>query len=96
MKLKWDSQKEMQKAMKEEASLKELLLVQKKKERVIIRNDQLIKENQNEGNKNVGPSNEKYGTIRSILMSPIGIIIWSVLFGYTYLLAYRKIFRFEK
>lgn len=42
MKSKWDTQKEVQKAMKEEAALKELLSVQKKKEKIVIRNDQLI------------------------------------------------------
>lgn len=42
MKDKWDTQKEIQRAMKEEQALKDTLAVQKKKEKIFIRNDQLI------------------------------------------------------
>lgn len=38
----WDKQKELQKAMKEEEKLKEILTIQKKKEKIVIRNDQII------------------------------------------------------
>lgn len=42
MKDKWETQREIQKAMKEEQALKDVLAVQKKKEKIVIRNDQLI------------------------------------------------------
>jgi hypothetical protein len=48
MKEKWDTQKEIQKAMKEEQALKDILAVQKKKEKISIRNDQLIIEKHEE------------------------------------------------
>jgi len=38
----WDKQKELQKAVKEEEKLKEIIAIQKKKEKISIRNDQII------------------------------------------------------
>ena len=40
----WDKQKELQKAVKEEEKLKEIIAIQKKKEKTVIRNDQIIVE----------------------------------------------------
>ena len=42
MRKTWDKQKELQKAMKEEEKLKEIIAIQKKKEKIVIRNDQII------------------------------------------------------
>ncbi len=42
LKSKWSSQQEMNRAKKEEKELKELIAIQKKKERVVMRNDQLL------------------------------------------------------
>jgi len=40
----WDKHKELQKAVKEEEKLKEIIAIQKKKEKIVIRNDQIIVE----------------------------------------------------
>ena len=42
MRKTWDKQKELQKAMKEEEKLKEIIAIQKKNEKIVIRNDQII------------------------------------------------------
>ena len=91
MKKKWETQKEVHKAMKEEAALKEILAVQKKKEKIVIRNDQLIVEN-NEEVKEKGPVREKYGFLRKLLMGPIGVLAWSALFAAAGFFVYKEVF----
>jgi hypothetical protein len=92
LKLKWQTQKEIQRAMKEEAGLKELISVQKKKEKIVIRNDQLIVEKNNEQKKTVNQKS-KFGPLRSTLMGPVGIIIWGFLFGFALKITAEKIFK---
>lgn len=74
-----------------------MLAIQKKKEKVVIRNDQLLIAEEGSGNEASAPTpHEKYGTIRSFLMSPIGILIWAALFGYKIYFVYTKIFRMNQ
>ncbi len=77
--------------MKDEANLKEMISIQKKKEKISIRNDQLIVED-DESNNQVFKA-EKYGTIRYLLMGPLGVILWGAFFGYAFLFVYKKVFK---
>ncbi len=77
--------------MKEEANLKELVSIQKKKEKSFIRNDQLIIED-DESNNQIFKA-EKYGTIRYLLMGPLGVLLWGGMFGYAFLFIYKRIFK---
>lgn len=77
--------------MKEDEKLKEKVAFQKKKERIVIRNDQIIVERSEPTGQGSGPK-EKFGLIRKLLMGPLGIIGWSVAFGAAILLAYKHVF----
>ena len=77
--------------MKEEAALKELLAVQKKKEKIVIRNDQLIVENTEEVTEK-GPTREKFSFIRRVLMGPLGVVAWSALFAVAGFFVYKEVF----
>lgn len=57
----------------------------------MIRNDQLLIEEDDSEDTQAG-STDKFGTIRSFLMSPIGILIWAALFGWQLLFLYNKVF----
>ena len=79
MRKTWDKQKELQKAMKEEEKLKEIIAIQKKKEKIVIRNDQIIID-KSEPEAKTQVHREKYGFVRRLLMGPLGILIWSAAF----------------
>ena len=78
--------------MKEEEKLKEIIAIQKKKEKIVIRNDQIIVEKTADQGSNVQVSREKFGFLRKLLMGPIGILIWSGLFVFGLFVAYNKVF----
>lgn len=92
MKDKWDTQKEIQRAMKEEQALKDTLAVQKKKEKIFIRNDQLIIEKAEEETE-VKSAPEKFGFLRRLAMGPLGILVWSALIAAKLLFLYKYIFQ---
>ena len=87
----WDKQKELQKAMKEEEKLKEIIQIQKKKEKILIRNDQIIVEKSVPVADTHAPR-EKFGMLRKLLMGPLGIIGWSAAFGVALVFLYKKVF----
>lgn len=62
----------------------------KKKERIVIRNDQLLIEEEN--TQEEAPKRERFGSIRSFLMSPIGILIWIALISYKIYFIWSKMF----
>ena len=96
MKNKWGSQQQMLKAKKEEKVLKELAQMQTKKEKISIRNDQLISDEQDSTLSITNTQSEdKYGTFRNLLMGPIGIILWSISFGYLALFIHKNLFLME-
>ena len=91
MRSTWDKQKELQKAMKEEEKLKEIIAIQKKKEKIVIRNDQIIiDKSQPEAKTQV--QREKYGFLRKLLMGPLGILAWSAAFFIALLFLKSKVF----
>lgn len=67
---------------------------QKKKEKPVIRNDQLVIEKEVQAKPQVQPG-QKYGLLRSLLMGPVGILLWSAMFVAAFLFLYRKVFLFE-
>lgn len=78
--------------MKEEQALKDILAVQKKKEKIVIRNDQLIVEKVEQAATEARPAPQKFGFLRRLAMGPVGIIFWSVLIALEINLLYRKVF----
>lgn len=76
--------------MKEDEKLKEKISIQKKKEKIVIRNDQIIFE-QEQVVKSSG-QREKYGIIRRLLMGPVGILGWGVSFFAAFLFLYKYVF----
>ena len=77
--------------MKEDEKLKEKVAFQKKKERIVIRNDQIIVEKSEPAAQNTGPK-EKYGFLRRLMMGPLGILGWSVCFAAVFLFMYKHVF----
>lgn len=61
----------------------------------MIRNDQLLLD-QSEKTTEVEVKKSKYGAIRSFLMSPVGILIWSVVIGFKGMFLYRNVFLMDK
>ena len=57
----------------------------------MIRNDQLLIEEDDASDEGQGKK-EKFGMIRSFLMSPIGILIWAAVFGWKIIFLYNKFF----
>ena len=95
MKKNWGSHQELIKARKENEDVKELLSIQKKKEKIIIRNDQLLVADEASKDEPAAPQ-EKFGTIRSFVMSPIGILILSAFVGYKMFFFYTKVFKMNQ
>lgn len=91
MRKQWGSHQELIKAKKENELIKERLQTIKKKEKVVIRNDQLLIQEDEEEVAQAGNA-EKFGTVRSFLMGPIGILIWSALIAWKILFFYNKVF----
>jgi hypothetical protein len=87
LKKNWKNHSEMQKLKKENERIKEKIAMIKKKEVVVIRNDQLLIEAEDE-NAGDSPKLEKFGIVRSFLMGPIGILIWTmaIIFGIYFVL----------
>ena len=81
----------MNKAKKEEKELKELIAIQKKKERVVIRNDQLLIEEEQSVKSN-GVQGQKFSLWRRILMSWLGVALWGVLIAYVLGFLYKYVF----
>jgi hypothetical protein len=81
----------MNKAKKEEKELKELIAIQKKKERVVIRNDQLLIEEEQSVKSNV-VQGQKFSLWRRILMSWLGVALWGVLIAYVLGFIYKYVF----
>ena len=77
--------------MKEEEKLKEIIQIQKKKEKIAIRNDQIIVE-KSVPSSDVHVEREKFGVMRNLLMGPLGIIGWSAAFGMVLAFLYKKVF----
>jgi hypothetical protein len=77
--------------MKEEEKLKEIITIQKKKERISIRNDQIIIE-KTEPEAKEQVVREKFGFIRRLLMGPLGILGFSVLFVLLLTFLYKQVF----
>lgn len=92
MKKNWGSHQELLKAKKENEAIKERLATIKKKEKIVIRNDQLLIQETDAGDSGQGGKVEKFGMVRSFLMSPIGILIWAAVFGWQILFIYNKFF----
>ena len=80
----------MQKAVKEEEKLKEIIAIKKKKEKTMIRNDQIIVEKTEEVTQ--ATTQQKYGLLRRILMGPLGILGWSALFAAAIYFLYTFVF----
>lgn len=66
----------------------------KKKQKIIIRNDQLLIEEDHTHEEVI--KRQKFGFIRSFLMSPVGILIWTAVILYKLYFVYSKIFLFGK
>jgi hypothetical protein len=77
--------------MKEEQGLKDLLAIQKKKEKTVIRNDQLIIEKTEESTETKSAP-EKFSFLRRVAMGPLGIIVWIFLIGFKLHFLYKYIF----
>lgn len=77
--------------MKDDEKLKEIVAIQKKKEKTVIRNDQIIIEKPEQASENSGPR-EKYGFSRKIIMGPFGIILWSIAFAAAIFGLYKHVF----
>ena len=70
-----------------------MIRIQKKKEKTIIRNDQLVfEEKDDKPAADLAPP-KKYGMLRSLLMSGPGILLWTVLYVYAIMMLYYKIFK---
>jgi hypothetical protein len=81
----------MNRAKKEEKELKELIAIQKKKERMVIRNDQLLIEEE-QTVKASGKQGERFSFWRKILMSWVGVAFWGVLVAYALGFIYKYVF----
>jgi len=95
LKKNWGSHKEMIKAKKDNEKIKEMISMTKKKERIIIRNDQLLIE-EDQSQKEQVQQVSKFGPLRLFLMSPFGILIWACLFTYAVFFLYSKVFLLSK
>lgn len=85
----------MIKAKKDNEKIKEMISMTKKKERIIIRNDQLLIEEDQSSREQVQPVS-KYGPLRLFLMGSVGILIWTCLFTYAVYFLYSKVFLLSK
>ena len=85
----------MIKAKKDNEKIKEMIAMTKKKERIIIRNDQLLIEEDHSQKEQVQQAN-KFGPIRLFLMGSVGILIWACLFIYAVYFLYSKVFLLSK
>lgn len=65
--------------------------MQKKKEKISIRNDQLIIEKPEETTE-AKPAPEKYGFLRKIAMGPVGVLIWAAVIAFQLQFFYKKVF----
>ena len=91
LKTKWAQQKEMAKAKKQEQELKDLIAVQKKKEKIVIRNDQLEIVDDEETGDSAAQGGSR-GRIRYLLTSPLGVLIWAVLISCGLVFLYNNVF----
>lgn len=75
--------------------MKELIRIQKKKEKIPIRNDQLVFEDDAPEQGSTAPT-QRFGIIRSLLMSPIGILAWLAVYMAFFGFLYYKVFKLGK
>lgn len=81
----------MANAKKLEQELKDLISVQKKKEKIVIRNDQLEIVDEEETGE-IAPQVSSRGRIRYLLTSPLGVLIWGVAISCGLVFLYNNVF----
>lgn len=92
LKSKWIQHKEMQKARKEEQEIKDLIAIQKKKEKIVIRNDQMDMQDEEEEESKGEAAPQSKGFIRGLLMSPLGVLVEAVAIGWGILFVLQNVF----
>ena len=58
-----------------------------------MRNDQLVVDEIQYNKKTSADSGDRFGIIRSLLMGPVGIVFWAIVFGYAIIYAHNNVFR---
>ena len=91
IKNKWAQQKEMNIAKKQEQEIRDLIAIQKKKEKIVIRNDQLEMVDEEEEAAPVAIASSQ-GRLRWLLMNPLGILIWAVVISCGLVFVYNNVF----
>lgn len=82
----------MQKARKEEQEIRELVAIQKKREKIVIRNDQLDREDEEVEEAKAEQSGSSKGWIRTLLMSPLGVLGQAVAVGWAIVFILQNVF----
>lgn len=82
----------MQKARKEEQEVRELVAIQKKREKIVIRNDQLDREDEEVEEVKAEQSGSSKGWIRILLMSPLGVLGQAVGVGWAIIYILQNVF----